>query len=70
MAVTHVAWAHLTWALWLAAPVLVTVLAAMVLWWRARPPRPQGIEETIAGHREYLRVLGANASARPEAPHG
>ena len=56
------------WIVWLAAPLVVTALAAMVLWWRARPRRPIGTGRSIAGHQEYLRVLGANTVETPTRP--
>jgi hypothetical protein len=47
------------WALWLIAPLVVPVLAALVMWWRGRPRRPATDTETIAGHRAYLQALEA-----------
>jgi len=49
--------AGLSWAIWLAAPVAVTLLAALVLWWRGRPERPQRTAQTISGHQAYLDAL-------------
>jgi hypothetical protein len=57
--------AGLSWAVWLAAPVVVTVLAALILWWRGRPARPLRTAETISGHQAYLDALAA-AGAPPD----
>jgi hypothetical protein len=53
----------MAWAIWLAAPLVASMLVALGIWWRARPPRAPRIAESIQGHQEYLRVLGANAVA-------
>ena len=50
----------MTWALWLAVPVVATVLASLWTWWRGRRARPKR-RVTTAGamqaHREYLDAL-------------
>jgi hypothetical protein len=46
-----------SWAIWLAVPVVVTVLAALFLWWRGRPARPLRTAQTISGHQAYLDAL-------------
>jgi hypothetical protein len=53
--------AGLSWAMWLAAPVVVTLLAALFLWWRGRPERPVRTAQTISGHRAYLEALAPAA---------
>ncbi len=47
------------WALWLIAPLVVPLLAALIMWWRGRPRRPATTGESIASHRAYLDALGA-----------
>ena len=54
---------HIAWALWLAVPVLATVLAAVWIWWRNRPPRRPTLTETLDEHAGYLACLGAAVSA-------
>jgi hypothetical protein len=49
--------AGLSWAIWLAAPVAATLLAALVLWWRGLPKRPLRTAQTISGHQAYLQAL-------------
>lgn len=53
-----VPWLATPWALWLLAPLVVPALAAIILWWRGRPPRPATDRESIDGHRQYLDALG------------
>ena len=52
------------WALWLAAPLVVIVLAAAAVWLRGRPARPLRTRQSIAGHQAYLDVLAANSELR------
>ncbi len=65
----------MAWALWLAVPVVLTLLAALVTWLRARPPRePKGISETVRAHQEFLEALGqaprrADAGSNPDDPN-
>jgi hypothetical protein len=49
--------ADLSWAIWLAVPIVITGLASLLLWWRARPERPLRTAETISGHQAYLDAL-------------
>jgi hypothetical protein len=53
---------HFGWALWLAAPILATVLAAVWTWWRGRAPKLASTRTGMAAHRAYLDAL-----ARPPA---
>jgi hypothetical protein len=59
--------AGLSWAIWLAAPAVVTLLAALVLWWRARPEPRLRTAQTISGHRAYLEALAPAVDQRAEA---
>jgi hypothetical protein len=62
------------WALWLAAPVCATALAALWAWlrgWRVRrAARPPSTEQSVREHLAYLDalVIPARSSARPERP--
>ncbi len=47
----------MAWAIWLAVPLAVTLLAALASWLVGRPPRPQRTAQTMAGHRAYLAAL-------------
>jgi hypothetical protein len=47
--------------LWLAAPLVVPIVVALLMWWRGRPRRPATTYESIAGHRAYLQALDAAA---------
>jgi hypothetical protein len=42
---------------WLAAPVVVTALAAVGSWLRGRPRREPGTDETMRDHSEFLAAL-------------
>lgn len=48
----------MAWALWLAAPVVATLLAALWSWWRGRVARTPSVHETMRAHRDYLEALG------------
>jgi hypothetical protein len=47
----------MAWALWLAVPVVVTVLVALWAWWRGRPQRQPDTDEAMRAHRDYLDAL-------------
>ncbi|WP_375481721.1 hypothetical protein [uncultured Jatrophihabitans sp.] len=51
------------WALWLAVPVAVTVLAALWSWLRSRPRRLPDTAESMRAHSAYLDALGATTRA-------
>jgi hypothetical protein len=60
--------ANFSWAIWLAVPVMITLLAALFLWWRGRPARPLRTAQTISGHRAYLDALTPGADRSLEGP--
>ncbi len=63
----HWSWlAHYSWALWLCAPVLATVLAAVWTWWRGRTPRLASTRTAIAAHQAYLDALAEPRAIRTE----
>jgi hypothetical protein len=47
----------MAWALWLAAPLAVTLVVAAWSWLRARPPRPPTTAQAMQAHRDYLDAL-------------
>jgi hypothetical protein len=59
-----------SWAVWLAVPLVVPVLVAVVMWWRGRPRRPDTMPQSIAGHRDFLHALdpGARVGGAQLAP--
>ncbi|MGH8860249.1 MAG: hypothetical protein ACRDVG_03270 [Jatrophihabitantaceae bacterium] len=63
----------MTWAIWLAAPVGATTLAALWTWWRGwrsrRSHRPLGTEAAVRAHSQFLDslTLPARSAARPTA---
>jgi hypothetical protein len=57
----------MAWALWLATPVAVTVVAAFVSWWRGRPQRVPGTDEAMQAHRDYLDALVVPARGQTRA---
>lgn len=60
----------MTWAVWLAVPVVVTLLAALVTWLRARPRRRPGTRDTMRAHSDYLDALAQTARSRDRGPAG
>lgn len=62
----------MAWALWLAVPVVLTLLAALWTWWRGRPARVPGTSEAMRAHQDYLDALvrpigsAARTVARPD----
>jgi cytochrome c-type biogenesis protein CcmH/NrfF len=57
------------WALWLAIPVVVTVLAAIASWLRARPKRVPGTRAAMREHEEFLDALERATRANAAADH-
>jgi hypothetical protein len=61
-----------SWAVWLAVPVVLTVLAGSIAWWltwRTRPARQPTTAEAMKLHTDYLAALehatrGSGSSAR------
>jgi hypothetical protein len=49
--------ASMSWALWLATPIVMTVLGATWSWWRGRPQRVPGTDEAMRAHQDYLDAL-------------
>jgi hypothetical protein len=58
----------MAWALWLAAPIAVTLLVAGWAGFRARAPRAPTTAEAMQAHRDYLDalVVPARGTARPD----
>jgi hypothetical protein len=47
----------MSWALWLAAPLAVTTIAALLSWWRGRPVRTPQPLDAMRAHAAYLDAL-------------
>jgi hypothetical protein len=63
----------MTWALWLAAPVAATALAALWAWWRARgssADKKLDTVEAMRAHRDYLDALTLPARAQQRCASG
>lgn len=55
----------MAWLWWLLAPVLATILGAVLLWWRGRREAGVSHSDPIAEHQALLAAL---ASGRDEPP--
>jgi hypothetical protein len=60
----------MAWAVWLAVPAVATVLAALWVWWRARPARTPSAHEAMQAHRDYLDALVMRTRGTARAPSG
>ncbi|SDJ32314.1 hypothetical protein SAMN05444157_2822 [Frankineae bacterium MT45] len=59
------------WAIWLAAPLVVVLLASIWIWWRGRARGVPAAGAAIKAHHKYLDTLSAVAAgAAPAAPVG
>jgi hypothetical protein len=58
----------MAWALWLAIPVVVTVLAALGSWLRARPARALKTDESMRAHGDFLDALVQTARSKDRGP--
>jgi hypothetical protein len=47
----------MSWALWLAAPLLATAIVAIWSWLRGRPSRVPESDEAVLAHQQYLDAL-------------
>jgi hypothetical protein len=50
----------MAWALWLAIPIVATLVAAVATWWpahRARASRQPDTDTAMQAHRDYLDAL-------------
>jgi hypothetical protein len=55
--------------LWLLAPVVATVLAAIGSWWRSRPKRALDTDEAMRAHSAYLDALVQTARSKDRGQH-
>lgn len=58
------------WQLWLAAPLLVTLGAAVLVWWQARARPTPSVHVRVRDHNRFLDELGRHAGpvdALPES---
>jgi hypothetical protein len=58
----------MAWAVWLAVPIAVTILAALWVWWRGRPRRAPTVAEAMQAHRDYLDALAVPARGTLRVP--
>ncbi len=59
----------MSWALWLAVPVVVTLLAAVATWLRSRPRRTPGTRAAVRAHGDYLDALVQTARSKDRGPY-
>lgn len=58
----------MTWAVWLAVPVVATALAAIWAWLRSRPASRPDTQESMQAHSDYLDALVQTARSK-DRPH-
>jgi len=56
------------WQLWLGAPIAVTLVAGVVLWWRARPRPEPPVHRRVRDHRRFLDDLDRHATIGRDEP--
>ena len=59
----------MSWAIWLAVPVVATLLAAAWTWLRARPAPPLSTAEAMVAHSAYLDALAETARSKDRGPY-
>lgn len=61
----------MSWALWLAVPVVATLLAAVGSWLRHRPRRARKLDtqQAIQAHADYLDALVQTARSKDRGPY-
>jgi hypothetical protein len=58
-----------SWALWLAVPVMATVLAAVWSWLRSRPSSALNTDDSMQAHSDYLDALARTPRSHRVEPH-
>jgi hypothetical protein len=56
------------WQAWLAAPVVATLIAALWVWWRARPKPAPPVHQRVRDHQRFLDDLDRTARVRTDLP--
>jgi hypothetical protein len=56
------------WAVWLLIPVVLTVVAALASWLRARPARTPNTQQAMQAHGEFLEALTRPAESKDTSP--
>ena len=56
------------WAVWLAVPVLVTLIVAVITWLRARPERELTTQQAMRAHEDYLDALRQPPRSKDRGP--
>ncbi|MCU1689525.1 MAG: hypothetical protein JWN61_3000 [Pseudonocardiales bacterium] len=56
------------WQFWLAAPLLVTMSAAVLVWWQARPRATPSVHIRVRDHHRFLDELGRHSGGGDIAP--
>ena len=67
-AVRPVASPNVAWAVWLAVPVLVTLVAALITWLRSRPERELTTAQAMRAHDDYLDALRQPPRSKDRGP--
>lgn len=57
----------MSWAVWLAVPIVATLLAALWSWLRSRPRRLPDTAASMRAHSAYLDALGESTRDRAAA---
>ncbi len=58
-----------SWAIWLAVPFALTLLAALASWLRARPKREPNTRQAMRAHGDYLDALMQAPRSKDRGPH-
>lgn len=56
------------WQLWLAAPMAVTLAAALLIWWQARPRATPSVHARVRDHDRFLDALGRHSGPPAALP--
>jgi hypothetical protein len=56
------------WVVWLAIPVVVTAVVAVLSWARSRPARRLGTDDAMRAHAGYLDALVQTARSKDRGP--
>lgn len=57
-----------SWVLWLAVPVAVTLIAAAITWLRGRPARELTTQQAMRAHDDYLDALTQSPRSKDRGP--